>query len=311
MTARRLIVSADDFGMAPGVDAGIAAAVAAGTVTSVGVMANLVRPERVAALRGAAPGLSLGVHLNLTTGRPVAGAAAVPSLVAGDGRFLPLATLTRRALAGRLRRADVAVELAAQVDALRAVVPLDHLDSHQHVHLLPGILAEVAALARRTGIRRLRSHLPRLVGPGGAAARVAYYARHPRRLATHAAKRLFAVRLRAAGLLLPDGMVSGSLLLGPVASRAPLAEWEAVCAGLPPGTWELVVHPADLAVPGTRELPALGALVERRAAELAALTGRAFPALLARHGITLVPFAAVGGPAVAIAAAAIGRQDVA
>jgi chitin disaccharide deacetylase len=312
MSARRLIVSADDFGMAPGVDAGIAAAVAAGAVTSVGVMANLADPARLRALRMAQPEVSLGVHLNLTTGVPVAGASAVPTLVGADGGFLPLAVLTRRTLAGRVRRADVERELRAQVDRLQAAgVPLDHFDSHQHVHLLPGVLAAVVALARATGIRRLRSHLPRLVGPGGAAARLAYYRRHPRRVATHVVKRLLAFRLRAAGLLLPDGMVSGALLLGRGAGD-PLAEWDALCAGLPAGIWELVVHPADLDVPGTRELPALGALVERRAAELAALTSPAFRALCARHGVARVPFAAVAEPAARVPAApALRRNDVA
>jgi predicted glycoside hydrolase/deacetylase ChbG (UPF0249 family) len=46
MTARRLIVNADDFGLTAGVDRGIARAAAAGAVTSVSVLANLADPRR-------------------------------------------------------------------------------------------------------------------------------------------------------------------------------------------------------------------------------------------------------------------------
>src|SRR3989442_15337664 len=95
---RRLIVSADDFGLTAGVDRGIVAAVRARGVTSVGVMANLVSPHAIAELLAASPELSVGVHLNLTTGRPVSPRAEVASLVDATGSFHPLATLGRRAL---------------------------------------------------------------------------------------------------------------------------------------------------------------------------------------------------------------------
>ena len=289
MTARRLIVSADDFGLTAGVDRGIVAAVARGSVTSVGVMANLAEAEPLRDLVAARAGVSLGAHLNLTTGRPVSPPEAVPSLVDGDGVFHSLATLTRRALAGRLRVRDVGRELGAQVARLRSLgVALDHLDSHEHVHLLPGVTGAVIGLARASGVRRMRTHRPRIMG-----AALSYYARHPRRLATHAVKRLVALRLRAAGIATPDGMVAPSLLVTPVAGGA-LAEWEAVARRLPPGTWELVVHPADLGVPPRADDDGrLGDLVARRGDELAALTDPTFRTMLARHDVELVPFAAL------------------
>ena len=296
MTARRLIVNADDFGLPAGVDRGIARAVAAGAVTSVSVLANLADPAAVAALARAHPALSFAAHLNLTTGRPLRPASEVPSLVGASGEFLPLATLTRRALAGRVRREDAARELAAQVARLvEHGLRVDHLDSHEHVHLLPGVTAAVIDVARRTGVGRLRCHRPRLFSAGGRRRRrlVAYYRAHPRRIASHALKRALAARFARAGLSGPDGVVSPALLVEP-ATGGPLREWEAVVRHLPPGTWELVVHPADLEVPRDADDTArLGELVERRGAELAALEAPAFHALLAAHGATLVSFAAV------------------
>ena len=292
MTGPRLIASADDFGLTDGVDAGIVAAVAAGSITAVGVMANLVHPPALAALLRVRPGVSIGVHLNLTTGAPVSPPASVPSLVGPDGEFLPLATLTRRALSRALRRGDVAREFAAQVAEVRRLgAHVDHLDSHEHVHLLPGVFAAVIALAHRAGVPRVRSHRPRILG--SVADTLRYYARHPRRVATHLAKRAFAWRLHAAGVATPDGMVAPSLLARPPAG-GPLGEWRAIASALPVGTWELVTHPADLArTAGSTDAARLGELVERRAAELAALVDPGFPSMIAAAGVTLVPFTAV------------------
>lgn len=292
----RLIINADDFGLTAGVDRGIAAAVAAGTVTSVSVMANLADPDAVIRLAALRPGVSLGAHLNLTTGRPLTSAAEVPSLVDRDGNFHSLAALTRQALARRTSGAEVARELGAQIARLQATgVTIDHLDSHEHVHLLPGVLGVVIGLAHLFGVPRMRTHRARLLGPGST---LGYYRRHPRRLATHAAKRLIAIRLRLGGIATPDGMVASSLLLEPAAG-GPRAEWEAIAASLPRGIWELVVHPADLGVARDATASArLGDLVERRGAELEALLDPGFREALAARGVALVSFSAVPVPAV-------------
>jgi hypothetical protein len=115
-------------------------------------------------------------------------------------------------------------------------------------------------------------------------------------VATHAAKHVLAARLAARGFAAPDGMVSGSLLAGAPAG-SPLAEWDALSAALPRGTFELVVHPADLGGGiDDAERARLGALVDRRAAELAALLDPRLPAFLRARGVTLVSFAALAAP---------------
>src|SRR5207244_12389555 len=89
------------------------------------------------------------------------------------------------------------------------------------------------------------------------------------------------------------GMVAPSLLVSPVPG-GPRREWEAIAALLPAGTWELVVHPADLEVaPAPGDLERLGELVARRGAELAALTDTRFHVVLAAAGLEIVPFAAL------------------
>src|SRR5207244_614526 len=122
---------------------------------------------------------------------------------------LPLDVLTRRALARRVRAGEVQAEVATQLAGVaRAGVALDHVDSHEHVHLLPGVTGAVLAAARAAGIWRMRTHRPRLLPVADASGgMLAYYRRHPRRLLTHGAKHVLAARLRLAGMQTPDGMV--------------------------------------------------------------------------------------------------------
>src|SRR5262245_983783 len=89
--------------------------------------------ERARALGSAR--LGVGLHFNLTAGAPVSPPGRVPSLVDRAGRFLPLARLLARALAGRLARDDLEREADAQLARLRAAgLRPTHADSHHHVH---------------------------------------------------------------------------------------------------------------------------------------------------------------------------------
>ena len=73
----RLIINADDFGISRGVNIGIVEAAKAGVVTAASLIVNL--PDFADALDRtlSCPALSLGLHLNLTVGRPL---TAAPSL---------------------------------------------------------------------------------------------------------------------------------------------------------------------------------------------------------------------------------------
>jgi len=73
---KKLIVNADDFGRSPGINRGILDAHLNGIVTSTTVMINY--PDAAPGLEQAllkAPDLGIGLHLNLTSGRPVSAMA--------------------------------------------------------------------------------------------------------------------------------------------------------------------------------------------------------------------------------------------
>jgi predicted glycoside hydrolase/deacetylase ChbG (UPF0249 family) len=162
---RRLIINADDFGLSEGVNRGIVEAHEAGSVTSASLLVNL--PAFGDAVDRAArnPQLGIGLHFNLTAGTPVCAPDAVPSLCDSRGEFHSLRRLVARALSGRIAAADVARECGAQILRLRqAGIAVTHLDSHRHVHLLPGLWGPVVETARQAGIGCVRVPLERLGG---------------------------------------------------------------------------------------------------------------------------------------------------
>jgi hopanoid biosynthesis associated protein HpnK len=155
---RNLIVNADDLGWTAGVNRGIAEAHRNGIVTSASLLANGAAFAGGVRLARENPRLSVGVHLNLSDGAPVAGREAVPSLLNEAGEFAggPEGLLLKIAMRG-LATGEVEQEWEAQIRKVRdAGVAVTHLDGHKHVHMLPGLFEIALRLAKRHGIGAIR-----------------------------------------------------------------------------------------------------------------------------------------------------------
>jgi predicted glycoside hydrolase/deacetylase ChbG (UPF0249 family) len=203
---RRLIVNADDFGVAPGVSAGILAAHRHGIVSSTTLLATAaIEPASVGRLRDS--GLGVGLHVNLTLGRPLSGAR---SLVGESGHFVR----DPRQAAARAEARDVEREVAAQIEKFESLMrrPPTHLDTHHHVGLLAPVDDVVLAAARRLGV--------------------------PVRSQNREAR----ARARTAGLRTPDHFFGES---GPDPYWS-LARTLAHLRRLPPGVSEFMSHPGWL-----------------------------------------------------------------
>lgn len=148
---RPIVVCADDYGLAPGVSDAIAGLVDTGRLSATSCMSALPDWRRAApqlrALMARAPA-DVGLHLTLTDHPPLSAAAR---RTWGE-RLPPLGRLLAAALARRLPLDAVAEEIRAQLDAFEDAwgdAP-DHVDGHQHVHVLPGVReALIAELLRR------------------------------------------------------------------------------------------------------------------------------------------------------------------
>ena len=158
---KNLIVNADDLGWTEGVNRGILEAFHHGIVTSTSLLANGAAFAGGVEAALSAPGLGVGVHLNLSDGPPIADRKIVTSLLNDDGNFTggPESLLLRRARGG-LVLAEVETEWDAQIQKVRdAGIAPTHLDGHKHVHMLPGLFEIALRLAKRHGVGAIRVSL--------------------------------------------------------------------------------------------------------------------------------------------------------
>lgn len=232
--------------------------------------------DEAARLGREGPGLDLGIHLTLVEERPLLPPHEIPSLVDSEGRFLRHADrFVLRYLAGRIDPKDVRRELAEQCrKVFSAGLSPTHLDSHQHLHLLPGLLEVVAELSREFGIPAIRLvHERRVLRQLGHAS--------PARIGQALIVNALGRRARRRQQSPVDGFVG---FLG--AGRLDEREIVRLLQHLPSqGTWELGCHPG-LADAGT-PYPHWGYHWE---AELAALTSPRVRALVEEKGIRLIGF---------------------
>jgi predicted glycoside hydrolase/deacetylase ChbG (UPF0249 family) len=200
---RTLIVNADDFGLTRGVSAGILAAHRNGIVSSTTVLVTAV-PDRRQLAEAREAGLGLGLHVNLTLGRPLTRAR---SLVDRGGAFV---RDPRRAAAGADPR-EVQAEVRAQIARFEKLVGRlpTHLDTHHHVGLYAPICEAVLEVA------------------------------HEHRLPVRSQDAAARDRARSAGLRTTDHFFGGS---GPDAYWS-AARTLAHLRGLPPGVSEFMCHP--------------------------------------------------------------------
>jgi chitin disaccharide deacetylase len=272
----RLIVNADDLGLAESVNRGIVEAFERGIVTSASLIVNMpacddaIRRLAEARERGATP--SIGLHFNIVAGHPL---EQCPTLTrTRTGEFLPILALAWRAWAGRLDARDVERELDAQLHkAKKHLIPIGlrvtHIDSHRHAHCLPGVFDVVVRAARRHGIRHVRHSCE---APG------MQLGRPHAMLASRLLRAMVAKREPV-----DDVRFTGVAMMG---SRTFDSDIDRLIAKLPTGTTELMVHPGY----DSPELAALDAYRAPRERELRALTSPALRDRIQAMGVELTAF---------------------
>jgi predicted glycoside hydrolase/deacetylase ChbG (UPF0249 family) len=158
ITLKKLIINCDDYGWDAPATQAILELGAAGQVSSTTVMANFASDAELRELaRLASPTLSVGLHLTLNAGQPLSAASAVPSLVDANGQFYPSSQLWQRYLRGQVQRAEMKLEVAAQLRRLASAgLALTHADSHQHLHQYPLLGPALLGILRGLGVRRVR-----------------------------------------------------------------------------------------------------------------------------------------------------------
>jgi len=285
---KTLIVNADDFGLTPGVNAGILRAFRDGILTSTSIMANGPAFEDAVELTQKSPEIDVGCHLVLVGGKSVAPPAEIPSLVKRDGELpATLFELVCRLWGGIVEEADIEREFRAQLErCIAAGVTPTHLDTHKHTHAHPAVMNALFHVAKEFNIVRVRmpfehasrrEPVPRASGTGSGSITQRILAS-----AVGMAAPAFRRGLRDYNLRSPQYFF-GAALTGHMGTAA----LKHLIETLPEGTSEIMCHPgvcdAELEQSDTR-------LKKQREVELDALTDPAILQTIADKNVRLVPY---------------------
>lgn len=152
-----LIINADDFGYSESVNHAIAAAFAQGLISSTTIMANAPAFEHACELamrQGFAD--KIGIHLNLTEGRPLSEDIKKSAIFCDENGFLRFQRFKHYWLPPN-ELALLSQEISQQIMRCRAHgLKITHADSHHHVHTELFISLTVAKALKKFGIPYLR-----------------------------------------------------------------------------------------------------------------------------------------------------------
>lgn len=234
-TVKQIILNADDFGRHTRINGAVEKGLRDGVLRSATLMPGGAAFTEAVALAKAYPALGVGIHLTLVNGFPVLPPAEIPSLVTEEGVFVEdHGAFTRRFLRGAVRLDEVRAELSAQLCRLEgAGLHPTHADSHQHMHVLPGVIDTVLDLCVKARIPAMRvPKAPLLAGTFGGIGQIIG------RAGLAALARRAGKKARRRGIATPDhfaGIVAGEAVDTDALTK--------IAQSLGEGTTEVMLHP--------------------------------------------------------------------
>ena len=262
-----LIVTADDLGLAKSINDGIADACKDGIVTAVSVIPTGEAIDDAINVARDLPFKDIGAHLALSETRPL---LKTSKFYKNHKRlFLDLSL-------GRVDLNDIYSELKAQMDVLkRSGLKITHINSHEHIHMMPKMLDVFIRLAKEYDVPAIR--FPSQDRP----ARLLSIAENYRKIILDQFASRMEKRLTGSGLVHTDcffGLLdSGRLDIGKIKN---------ILKMLGEGVTELVTHPGFL---GPEVLNRYSWHIGGET-ELFALTDKSIKNAIADNGIKLLTF---------------------
>jgi chitin disaccharide deacetylase len=233
---QRVVFSADDFGLTPGVNEAIERAHRDGILDQASLMVAGPAADDAVRRARAMPSLRVGLHLVVIEGRAVSPATEIPDLVDATGQFpSDQARLGFRYFFRPSVRRQLAHEIRAQFAAFAATgLTLDHANAHKHMHLHPVVGRLLIETGREFGLHSIRipAEPPATLALGGTSAGLGDRA-------LYAWTRLLRHQAQAAGMITNDhcfGLAwSGHMTRDRV---------RRLLQNLPDGVSEIYFHPA-------------------------------------------------------------------
>lgn len=151
---KKIIINSDDFGMNKYIDNACMYANKLRKINSISVIVNYKNYEKSKKKLKSFKG-NVGLHINLTQNFPII--KKKNSLIDNNKKFVGLNKFIINYLFNRLSMKDIYNEIEAQIIKLKKnKIRISHLDSHQHIHMLPKIWNICNNLALKHGIKRVR-----------------------------------------------------------------------------------------------------------------------------------------------------------
>lgn len=277
--SKRLIVNADDYGLHPAVNQAVVLAHREGIVTSTTILAGGKAFFVDLTELKSCPQLGTGIHLCLVDQEPVLPPDEIPSLVDKSGRlYASYGGFLKKLTLGQIKLKEVRAELEAQIRrVVEAGLTVTHFDSHQHLHLLPGISRIVVELGKKYNVRGVR--IPAEVHPPAGTA--------PFHLRWLQGKMILNLAVGRRREFLREGLISPDYFIGfSGGGQFTLAQWLKLIPTLRDGVTEVMVHPgAD-----TDELQRQTGWGYHWDEELQALTHPALKLLLDSYHVELINY---------------------
>lgn len=233
-----LIINADDFGLHKDINAGIIKGFRDGCITSTSLMCSAPAFEDAVALAKANPALGIGLHLTLVgCVKPLLPMGRVSSLVDDTG-FFPsdYIEFIKKFVSFGIKTSEIKDELSAQIErGLATGLKITHVDSHQHLHVLPVMADIVADLCIEYGIKYVRVPAESISWTGGYEANLS---RKIGRFGLTLCSEIAKLKLNRAGLKSPEhfyGMLAGGNLDAVLVRK--------IIENLPDGVSEIMTHP--------------------------------------------------------------------
>lgn len=159
MSDKRLIVSADDFGIGRKITDVIVDCHRRGIISNTTLMVNMPACEYAVQKAHENPTLGVGIHLTLTQGKPLSKVERIPDIVDEEGNFNSSLVQSKKLWRGNNVYLQVEMEFRAQIErALDLGIKPTHCDSHHGIQKRPLARAALIKLCNEYGIPAARTH---------------------------------------------------------------------------------------------------------------------------------------------------------
>lgn len=159
MKDNRFFINADDFCLSIDINDAIIELANKNKIDSTTVIVNnrkIPLKESINKLNG----LSIGLHLNLSEGKPISDDKLVSSLINKNRVFYPHKTLWIRYILGRVKKKEIQLEISNQYSLLSKLTTISHVDSHKQIHSYPYLGDFILKCLLDIGVSKIRNPYP-------------------------------------------------------------------------------------------------------------------------------------------------------